>query len=216
MTTHTDDFSAGTRSSHKARMSLQFLRECFEYRDGVLYWRDRPSSHFKRPADHATFIKKSAGKPAGRKAADGYIQIKFRLDGLAVCVSAHHVIWALHNGKWPEQTIDHMNRIRHDNRIGNLRDVAQAENGRNSVSRRVHPYVGPHKWGGFSAQVRIGDKAMHIGIFDTEAEAVAHRNLVNAALDGLASSLAKKSKIGRRCKDRDQTFDRAHVDGGKQ
>ena len=44
---------------------------------------------------------------------------------------AHRVAWALHYNKWPEQTIDHINRDGTDNRIVNLRDVTQSVNNKN-------------------------------------------------------------------------------------
>lgn len=195
MTSGTDGQTAADR------VSVEFLRECFDYRDGVLYWTDRPAHHFRRSQDHATFLKKSAGKRAGRVAGDGYIDIKLRINGVGVCFGVHRVVWAMHYGHWPELHLDHINRQRSDNRIENLREVTPAENSQNSSWKRVHPYVGPTRWGGFQAQVRIADTNIHVGVFDTEAEANAHRLLVNAALEGLARSLAKKSKTGRRLKD---------------
>lgn len=176
------------------RLTVEFLRECFEYRDGVLYWRSRPAHHFQRAADHATFIKKSAGKPAGRKEPRGYVCVKFRNNGHGVCVSAHRIVWAMHHGAWPTLHLDHINRVRHDNRIENLREVTPAENAKNSAWKRVHPYVEAYHHGRFVAQTSIGgEKAVHLGIFDTEAEAVAHRDMVNAELMKLAKALAKKT-----------------------
>jgi hypothetical protein len=110
-----------TPSTAAEKLSMEFLRECFEYRDGVLYWRERPDHHFQRPADHATFIKKSAGKPAGRREPRGYVCVKFRNNGDGVTISAHRIVWALHHGAWPKQHLDHINRVRDDNRIENLR-----------------------------------------------------------------------------------------------
>lgn len=46
-------------------------------------------------------------------------------------VTAHRVAWVLYYGKWPTHQIDHINGIRNDNRISNLRDVTQSENMRN-------------------------------------------------------------------------------------
>lgn len=43
----------------------------------------------------------------------------------------HRVAWALYYNKWPEHTIDHINRDGSDNRIENLRDVTQALNNTN-------------------------------------------------------------------------------------
>jgi hypothetical protein len=190
------------RSDQKfERPTAEYLRECFECREGVLYWRERPISHFRRPADHITFTKKHAGRPAGKLDSRGYMCVGMRIQGRAISMAAHRIVWALHHGRWPTQHIDHMNRIRHDNRIENLRDVAPAENVKNSARNRVYPYVKEHRWGGFSAQVRIGDRGVHIGIFATETEANNHRQMVNAALEGLAKSLAKKSKTGRKRKD---------------
>jgi hypothetical protein len=186
------------------RPSPEFLRECFDYRAGVLYWRGRPASHFRRPADHATFLKKSAGKVAGRKEPRGYICVKFRNLGHGVCISAHHIVWAIHHGRWPEKHIDHINRVRDDNRIENLREVTPAENNRNASSNRVFPYVAPNKScpGTFCAQTSIGgEKVVHLGVFDTAEDANAHRQMVNAELERLARSLAKKSKTGRKRKD---------------
>lgn len=48
---------------------------------------------------------------------------------------AHRIVWLLLTGDWPKQQIDHINRIRHDNRPVNLRDVSKAENARNTEAR---------------------------------------------------------------------------------
>jgi len=46
-------------------------------------------------------------------------------------IKAHCIAWALHYGEWPKQEIDHINRVKNDNRIVNLRDVSHTENMRN-------------------------------------------------------------------------------------
>jgi hypothetical protein len=46
---------------------------------------------------------------------------------------AHRVAWALYHNKWPEHTIDHINRDGTDNRIINLRDVPQVVNNNNKA-----------------------------------------------------------------------------------
>lgn len=49
---------------------------------------------------------------------------------------SHRVAWALYYNKWPEHTIDHINRDGTDNRIVNLRDVLQATNNTNKSKYR--------------------------------------------------------------------------------
>jgi hypothetical protein len=213
MTTHVDELP--TRETAEQKLGISYVRECFELRGSEVYWSDRPIRHFASEHAWRVFRTKYAGKPAGRKDSRGYISIHMRYHGDRVQFQAHRVVWMLHHGRWPAQAIDHINRTRDDNRIENLREATLAENNKNSASRRVHPYVGPHKWGGFQAQVRIGDKNIHLGVFNTDVAAAAHRQMVCAELEKLARNLAKKSKTGRKPTS-DQTFDRAHVDGGKQ
>ncbi len=57
----------------------------------------------------------------------GYIRFYHRQGQYMV----HRVAWALYYNKWPEHTIDHINRDGSDNRIENLRDVTQAINNTN-------------------------------------------------------------------------------------
>lgn len=44
---------------------------------------------------------------------------------------AHRVAWALCQNKWPEHTIDHIDKDGTNNKWENLRDVTQAENNKN-------------------------------------------------------------------------------------
>ena len=66
-----------------------------------------------------------AGKEALRTlTSKGYFQGK--VDGQKLL--AHRVCWALHYGHWPDGQIDHINHIKTDNRIGNIRSVSPSEN----------------------------------------------------------------------------------------
>ena len=44
-------------------------------------------------------------------------------------ILAHRLAWRLHYGEWPLFLIDHENRIKSDNRIGNLRPATKSQNG---------------------------------------------------------------------------------------
>lgn len=76
-----------------------------------------------------------AGDPAGSSTGRGYW--KLRLNG--VDVSAHRLAWFYVHGVWPVQKIDHINRVKSDNRIKNLRDVSAKINSHNVTvkSKRI-------------------------------------------------------------------------------
>lgn len=69
-----------------------------------------------------------AGNIAGYKGVQDYIHIS--IDG-STCL-AHRLAWIYVHGKLPEGIIDHINGIRNDNRILNLREATDAENKRNA------------------------------------------------------------------------------------
>lgn len=60
--------------------------------------------------------------------SNGYIVITLNCIGYR----AHRLAWLYVNGSFPNNQIDHINGIRDDNRIINLRDVTQAVNAKNS------------------------------------------------------------------------------------
>jgi hypothetical protein len=82
-------------------------------------------------------------KPSGRsrrkragQMAQGYIRLSVAGKSWAV----HRLIWKLHTGRDPVGLIDHINGVRYDNRIENLRDVsAQA----NNLNKHGEPTVLP-------------------------------------------------------------------------
>lgn len=68
------------------------------------------------------------GDIAGSIHTKGYIQIT--IGGARYL--AHRLAWFFEYGMWPSNQIDHINGNRSDNSIVNLRDVSNAENGRNA------------------------------------------------------------------------------------
>jgi hypothetical protein len=69
--------------------------------------------------------------------ADGYRQVALRLDGKQYQLKAHRVAWILAHGAIPDGLqIDHINGIRDDNRLCNLRLVTQRENDQNRRKAR--------------------------------------------------------------------------------
>lgn len=48
----------------------------------------------------------------------------------------HRLAFLYVTGEWPPQCVDHINRVKHDNRLANLRLVTVAQNGQNIPLRR--------------------------------------------------------------------------------
>lgn len=112
-----------------------------------------------------------------------------RIDGYAMGtvfgkpMKAHRVIFCMVYGFWPEY-VDHINGIRHDNRLSNLRASTKVENGKNQklFSSNKSGYVGVNwykrgkKWRAF---IGINRKRVYLGQFDTKEEAVIARELAS-------------------------------------
>lgn len=78
-------------------------------------------------------IGRNKGQPAGCKDSCGYYQIGWDAKRRLSC---HRIVWALHNGRWPEQTVDHINRDRGDNRPENLRIASPTDQNLNVGIRK--------------------------------------------------------------------------------
>lgn len=103
------------------------------------------------------------------------------------------------NKAWPTISIDHINQVRDDNRIQNLREVSRSENqqnrgmskNNNSGFKGISWHKKSNKW---QAQIHFQGKRQHLGLFHTPEEASAayqaaaekfhtHRPIVNNLYD---------------------------------
>lgn len=93
---------------------------------------------------------------------------------------AHRLAWLYVNGSFPKNEIDHINRIRSDNRIANLRPASNLENAQNR-SRSSNNTSGrsdvtwnkkTKKW---RARLTVGYKRMHLGYFESLDDAFSAR-----------------------------------------
>lgn len=115
------------------------------------------------------------GSVAGN-VSKGYVQISVDNKNYL----AHRLAWLYIHGEFPPRQLDHINRVRADNRICNLRLATNAENHQNlSLSRRntsghigVRWFKQRKKW---HAQIKINRKQLHIGYFTDLSEAIAAR-----------------------------------------
>ena len=164
-------------------MSLTYkkAREIFDYRDdGKLIWKVRKSSNTK------------IGSVAGSFYKNSYSQV--RVD--AKDYMAHRVIWLWHHGYTPEGDLDHINRVKSDNRIENLREVSRQCNTRNTGNQKdnksgVKGVYTHESWGNvWRSFITIQGRKCSLGNHKDFDEAVLHRLAAEQCLnwDGCDSS----------------------------
>jgi uncharacterized protein (DUF433 family) len=77
--------------------------------------------------------RKKGFRPTGYVDAAGYISVYYK----GLNLKAHRIAWVLHYGGWPDNVIDHINGVKTDNRIENLRDVPQSVNAKEARKNQM-------------------------------------------------------------------------------
>lgn len=141
------------RKLKEQSLSVETLRTLFTYdeKTGWLSW--TPESGRRR-----------LGR-AGAVVGKGYRSITIG----NVHYREHRLVWAYVHGQWPDDLIDHINGIRDDNRIANLRQVTQATNPQNAEALpNKSGYPGVYKDGRkYYFRVSIDGKQRHSTSFET-------------------------------------------------
>ena len=135
---------------------------------------------FSHDADNGKIY--DSGKAVGRLSQGGYIRLDYNYHSYL----GHRVAWFLHYGEWPEGQVDHINGIRDDNRICNLRCVTNIENSRNAGVRKANTSgyvgVGVHKaTGTWQAYINIDGVRKNLGIFRCVTSAAIAREKASIA-----------------------------------
>ena len=109
------------------------------------------------------------GDTTGYIAKNGYVQI-----GVSnKLYYAHRLVWLYVYGVWPEYDIDHIDGVRANNKLVNLRKATRTENNQNtrkdstnvSGLRGVYWHRAAQKW---CAEIAVKGKKTYLGLFNTK------------------------------------------------
>jgi hypothetical protein len=128
----------------------------FEYRDGVLYWKERPKHSRKAKGD----------MEAGTSSGHGYKKICVAQNKYYV----HQIIFLMQHGYIPE-VVDHIDGDTSNNKIDNLRASNKSLNACNSKSRRDNTsghrgviwHKAAKKW---MCQIVFNAKTKYLGLYE--------------------------------------------------
>lgn len=98
---------------------------------------------------------------------NGYVSPAIRINSKRYAFKAHIFAWYYTYDKMPKYQIDHINQIRDDNRILNLRDITHQKNNFNKKEYKGY-YKRSNK---YVAIIMLNKKQIYLGTFDTEEEA---------------------------------------------
>mgnify|MGYP000368519610 CR=1 FL=1 len=141
------------------------LKKFLSYKDGKFFWKKTIARRIK------------IGDRAGCLGKKNWYRV-IRIDGKNY--SEHRLVWLYHIGEFPKNQIDHINQIKYDNRIENLREVSHIENHKNQPLRKdntsgfvgVYWYRKTKKW---MAGVQVHGKSINLGYFNKIEDAVKAR-----------------------------------------
>jgi len=140
----------------------EFLK--YDTDTGILTWKKSPANRVK------------VGDEAGTVNANGYKVFSIRNK----LYSVHRIAWLISKGVLPPEHIDHINGIRSDNKLDNMRSASNIENLRNCKLHKLNKSgVTGVKWypkqRSWESYITVDYKKIGLGYFKAFFDAVAAR-----------------------------------------
>jgi hypothetical protein len=168
-------------------LTKEYLNEVLDYcpTSGVFTWKKRISR------------RGVVGSVAG---APDPVKPYWRIKIAGKQYMAHRLAWLSVYGSWPKDQIDHINGMKGDNRISNLRQCTPLQNAINraGLSALGHKGVSP-SGSGFRARITVGKQRLNLGWFATAKDAGAAYQAKSRQLHGEFATdrhLQQARKIG--------------------
>lgn len=128
-------------------LTQELVRELFEYKEDGTLIHKRAHGNVK------------VGTEAGGVNKQGYREMRV----FNKLCKAHRIIFLYHHGYLPKM-LDHINGVRTDNRIENLRECTRSQNNANSKGTAASGYKGVYKIGRkWRARLTVAGKAVYLG-----------------------------------------------------
>jgi hypothetical protein len=164
-----------TEAKHPLQQSI--LQELLTYNPdtGLFTWKHRNRRWFASDKEFGRWNTRYAEKTALTAKIEGYPMGHI----FNKPYKAHRVAFCMTYGYWPE-CVDHINGVRDDNRLCNLKEANKVENGRNQKknTRNTSGVTGVYWWkagGVWRAEIGVSRNKVYLGSFSTKDEAVAAR-----------------------------------------
>jgi transposase InsO family protein len=148
-------------------LTVERLKELLHYdpETGIFTWKVSTSKRVK--------VGDQAGKATNLA---GYKRVRV----LNELYLAHRLAWFYVFGSWPTKNLDHINRVKTDNRIANLREADHTANSHNMLTpkRNTSGHVGvwyEEKGRRWIAGIMHQYKRIHLGRFCSMEDAIAAR-----------------------------------------
>lgn len=137
--------------------------------NGLFFWKKlNGKSHSDLLGSQAGYISTGDGRRRIRLERRSYLSSR--------------LAWFYVHGVWPDQEIDHINMVKSDDRISNLRPASSTQNKINRVTENKIGFTGvwySEKTKKYNAHLKINKKKVHLGSFPT-AEAAHAAYLLKA------------------------------------